>query len=315
MRSDERPSAVLIYHRVASLPRNIHWITITPESFRSQVETLTRDWSVRPLADVAHAAVSGRPLAGTVALTFDDGYLDNLEIVLPILEEFSAPATFFLTTASFDRPRRYWWDVLEVAVLDNPRLGSTLELIVDGERQAFPVHDDAARQATHDTLYPMLKTRVPALRDALVDQLAALVGDDRFDPMARPMLRSEIDRIARHPLIDVGAHTVRHPLLPTLPPDEAVREVFDSRLALEPVVGTKVRHFAYPHGLTSPSVVWTVAAAGFEAAVTCEPRLLRSREHRLCIPRVWTCEESGASLASRLVALADPAPVPANQVA
>lgn len=315
MPPDERPSAVLIYHRVARLPRNIHWIAITPDSFRSQIETLTRDWRVRPLADVAQAAVSGRPLPGAVALTFDDGYLDNLDVVLPILEEFSAPATFFLTTASFDQPRRYWWDVLEVAVLDNPRLGPAFDLVVDGDRQTFPAHDDAARQATHDTLYPMLKARVPALRDPLVDQLAALVSDDRFDSMARPLLRDEIDRVANHPLIDVGAHTVRHPLLPTLTPDEAVREVFDSRSALEHVIGRKVRHFAYPHGVTSPSVVWTVDAAGFEAAVTCEPRLLRPREHPLCIPRVSTSEESGASLASRLTALAAPAPVPANQVA
>jgi len=315
MRVDERPSAVLIYHRVASLARNIHWIAITPESFRSQIETLTRDWLVRPLADVVQAARSGHPAAGTVALTFDDGYLDNLEVVLPILEEFSAPATFFLTTASFDRPRRYWWDVLEVAVLNNPRLGPTLALDVDGERQLFPVHDDASRQATHDTLYPMLKARVPASRDPLVGQLAALVTDDRFDSMARPLLRHEIDRIASHLLIDIGAHTVHHPLLPTLTPDNAVREVFDSRTALERMIGKKVRHFAYPHGLTSPSVVWTVDAAGFDAAVTCEPRVLRPREHRLCVPRLWTCEENGASLTARLTALAASAPLAANQVA
>jgi len=315
MLSDERPSAVLIYHRVASLRRNVHWIAITPQSFRSQIETLTRDWSVLPLANVVQSAGSGRSLAGAIALTFDDGYLDNLDVVLPILEEFSAPATFFLTTASLDRPRRYWWDVLEVAVLDNPRLGPTLTLVVDGQPHAFPVHDDAARRATHDTLYPMLKARGPASRDALVDQLAALVSDDRFDPMARPLLREEIGRIARHPLIEIGAHTVHHSLLPTVPPDDVMREVVDSRSALEHVVGKPVRYFAYPHGLTSPVVVRTVDAAGFEGAVTCEPRLLRPREHPLCLPRLWTCEESGASLASRLAALVDPVPRPANRVA
>jgi peptidoglycan/xylan/chitin deacetylase (PgdA/CDA1 family) len=303
MPADERPSAVLMYHRVASLPRDIHRLAITPDSFRSQLETLTRDWRVMPLAALVHAAGSGRPLAGSVALTFDDGYLDNLDVVLPVLEQFSAPATFFLTTAAFNRPHRYWWDVVEAAVLDNPRLGNTLSLTIDGQPRAFPVHDDAARRATHDTLYGMVKPRRPASRDALVDQLEVLVPADRFDPMARPLLLDEVRQIARHPLIDVGAHTVHHVALATAAPDDVFREVSDSRSTLERVAGKSVSHFAYPHGALSPAALRTVEAAGFEVAVTCEERPLRRREHPLRVPRLATREESGASLGSRLAAL------------
>jgi len=298
-----RPSAVLLYHRVASLPRDVHRLAVTPDAFRSQLGTLTRDWQVVPLGELAPAAADGRSPDGRVALTFDDGYLDNLDVVLPILEEFSAPATFFLTTAALDRPRRYWWDVLEAAVLDNPELGRELALHIDGGARVFPVHDAAARRATHDTLYGMIQARGPASRDALVDQLAALVPDDRFDRMARPLLLDEVRRVASHPLIEIGAHTVHHLALSTAGPDDLFRDVFHSRSALERAIGRPVRHFAYPYGALSPAAVRTVEAAGFEAAVTCEERPLRRREHPLRVPRVATCEESGVSLGSRLATL------------
>jgi peptidoglycan/xylan/chitin deacetylase (PgdA/CDA1 family) len=313
--SEGRPSAVLLYHRVASLPRDVHRLAVTPEAFRSQLATLTHDWQVVPLGDLAPAAASGHLRAGRVALTFDDGYLDNLDVVLPILEEFAAPATFFLTTAALGRPQRYWWDVLEAAVLDNPEIGDELSLEIEGRTRAFPVHDAAARRATHDTLYGMIKARGPASRDALVDQLAALVPAGRFDPMARPLLLDEVRRAARHPLVDVGAHTVHHLSLSTASPDDLFRDVFESRSALERAIGVPVRHFAYPYGDLSPAAVRTVEAAGFDAAVTCEERLLRRREHPLRVPRLATCEESGASLGSRLSAMAGATPGPSNWTA
>jgi peptidoglycan/xylan/chitin deacetylase (PgdA/CDA1 family) len=292
-----------MYHRVAPLSRDVHHIAITPDAFRSQLATLTHEWQVVPLGDLMTAVRDGRPPDGCVALTFDDGYLDNLEIVLPILEEFSAPATFFLTTAGLQRPHRYWWDVLEAAVLDNPRLGDTVSLVVDGERRTCPAHDGAARRATHDALYPLMKDRDAASRDALAEQLAALVSGNRFDAMARPLLTEEVRGLAHHPLIDIGAHTVHHLPLATAAPDDVLREVVDSRATLERVVGKPVRHFAYPHGAWSPAVVHTVEGAGFEVAVTCEARPLRPCEHPLSVPRVATCDESGASLSTRLAAL------------
>ena len=299
-----RPSAVLLYHRVGSLPRDVHRLAVTPAAFRSQLETLTRDWRVVSLGELVGPAVSSSPPEGCVALTFDDGYLDNLDVVLPILEEFQAPATFFLTTAGMNAPRRYWWDVLEAAVLDNPALGHDLTLSIDGQSHRFPVHDAAARRGTHDTLYGVIQRRGPAARDAVVDQLAAMVPAEHFDPMARPLMLDEVRRVAHHPLIDVGAHTMHHLALSSASPDDLFRDVFEGRSALERAIGRRVSHFAYPYGDVSAAVVRTVEAAGFDAAVTCEARALRRREHPLRVPRVSTCEEAGPSLSSRLAELA-----------
>ena len=125
----------------------------------------------------------------------------------------------------------------------------------------------------------------------------------------------EVRRVAQHPLIDVGAHTVNHLSLGAAAPDDLVREVFDCRSALEDAIGGPVRHFAYPHGKLSAEAVRTVEAAGFAAAVTCDQRPFGPGEHPLRVPRVNTAEENGASLGSRLTALAALKPRPTNRVA
>ena len=299
-----RPSAVLLYHRVTSLDRDVHRLAVSPQAFRSQLEALTRDWRVVPLAELMPAAVFGRAPDGHVALTFDDGYLDNLDLVLPVLEEFSAPATFFLTTESLGAPGRYWWDVLEAVLLDNPALGGEVMLEIDGAPRRFSTLDAGARRAAHDALYGILKASAPSRRDAIVGQLAALGACDRFDSMARPLLLDEVRRLARHPLVEIGAHTVHHLSLSVAAADDLYRDVFECRSALERAIGRAVPHFAYPYGDLSPAAVQAVQSAGFSGAVTCEERALRRREHPLRVPRLATFEEGGASLGARLAALA-----------
>jgi len=104
-----------------------------------------------------------------------------------------------------------------------------------------------------------------------VDQLAALVPADRFDPMARPLRRDEARRVAGHPLIDVGAHTVHHLALSTASPDDLFRDVFEGRSALERAVGKPVTHFAYPYGDTSEIIVQRLAKAEYRSGVTVNP--------------------------------------------
>jgi glycosyltransferase involved in cell wall biosynthesis len=116
----------------------------------------------------------------------------------------------------------------------------------------------------------------------------------------RPMVEKEVRRLRDFPLIEIGAHSVHHLSLPEVTAEECHREVFESGSALERLTGQPVTSFAYPFGAVSPDAVTAVTAAGFEAAVSCEGRGLRAREHRLRIPRLAPREESGADLGARL---------------
>jgi len=92
-------SGILLYHRVATPASDIHHLAVSPADFREQMAHLKDHYRVVPLSQFAREAGDGSLNPGTVAVTFDDGYLDNLVKASPILTSVGVPATFFVTTA------------------------------------------------------------------------------------------------------------------------------------------------------------------------------------------------------------------------
>jgi peptidoglycan/xylan/chitin deacetylase (PgdA/CDA1 family) len=281
-----RGSAILLYHRVNTLANDVHGLAVSPDTFRSQMEQLAREWHPMALSELAATAVGNEPPDGAVALTFDDGYADNLENALPILMELGLPATFFLTAEGLDERAAYWWDVLEAVLLRRPSLPPRIELRIDGEARAFVVGDADSRRASHDELYAIVKTSLPVVRDDLLRQLADVSGISLALTEDRRMSADEVTRLAAAPLVEIGAHGLHHLPLPALSPDQIHREIFECRSALERVVGRQVSLFAYPYGDLSPESVEAVRAADFQFAVSCDPRPLRGHEHPLRLPRL-----------------------------
>ena len=293
-------AAVLCYHRVARTSRDTHAITVSPEAFRSQLAQLRERWRVVPLQTLTAASAAGEPLERGIALTFDDGYVDNLQVAAPILAEFGMPATFFVTSESHVLRRRFWWDVLEEALLWADTCPQVVELRFDRERRRYEASDLDARRAAHDALYFIFKTSAPVVRDDLLAQLAQQIPVSLESDVHRPMVPDEVRRLREFPLIEIGAHGLHHRSLPHLSPESRHRDVFESRSALERLTAGPVTSFAYPFGDVTPDAVETVMSAGFQVAVSCETRGLRAREHPLRIPRLMAREESGGELTERL---------------
>ena len=277
----ERPPAILLYHRVATCASDVHALCVPPDVFRRQIARLVRDRRIVPLRELALAAMQGVSLDGAVALTFDDGYLDNLEVAVPILAEFGVPATLFITSEQLGRPRRFWWDVLEASVLRSS--ADRIALRIAGDAWSRPLGGE--RRATHDELYSLLKRSGPAVRDDVVRQLTVRDSDDDHDA-ARPVVADELRALAALPGVEIGAHSVHHLDLAAVSRTELFQEVFECRTTLERVIGRAVDLFAYPFGSVSPLAVEMTAAAGYLCAVTCEPRPLRPYERAHRLPRL-----------------------------
>jgi peptidoglycan/xylan/chitin deacetylase (PgdA/CDA1 family) len=289
-------AVILLYHRVAALEHDVHGLAVPPEVARDQLAHLRARWNPMPLEDLAEAVRAGDPPERAVALTFDDGYLDNLERALPLLRELELPATLFLTTERPLARRRYWWDVLEEILLQAPGLPPRLRLRVGGEIRELVVADDAQRLAAHGELHAVLKTSLPAVRDEVMRELARATGVRRAATGAdRPMTADEMRVAAAAPGISIGAHGVHHVSLAELPHDDRHREIFDSRAELERIVERPVTSFAYPYGDLSADAVDTVRAAGFRLAVGCDARALRSRDPLFRLPRLAPPAVGGAA--------------------
>ena len=103
-----RPALVLAYHCLGSCSAELDpsHLMVQPSRFRRQVLQLRRRGYrfIRLLELVGQLGGDGQPPTGVCAVTFDDGTLDNLEVVVPLLADLGVPATFFVCPGLLGEP-------------------------------------------------------------------------------------------------------------------------------------------------------------------------------------------------------------------
>lgn len=108
-----RGAVILVYHLVADLDRDPFRIAVSPDVFDAQMEVIATRYRPQMLAELSNGLATGALPPRSVAVTFDDGYANNLTAALPILEAWSVPATVFVSTGYVGGSREFWWDELE----------------------------------------------------------------------------------------------------------------------------------------------------------------------------------------------------------
>ena len=227
----------------------------------------------------------GRPFA---ALTFDDGYRDNVEYALPVLRRHKAPLTVFVTTEFADGTGRLWWLELEEAIARLDRIAVAI-----GDHRVEAVCATAEEKAAvFDRIYWALRNGPEARLRATIALLAADAGIDTA-AMTRSLCLNwgELRMLAREPGATIGAHTLAHPMLAKQTADVARREIADSKRVAEEKLARAVRHFAYPVGdptSAGPRDFAFAREAGFTTAVTTRPGHVfpEHSEHLHALPRV-----------------------------
>ena len=103
-------AVVLLYHRINRLPSDPHRLAVSPEHFEEHLDVIRRLGHPRSLRDLTVDIKRGRSVRRGVAVTFDDGYADNVEYAIPLLERFDVPATLFAVSGYVGAGREFAWD-------------------------------------------------------------------------------------------------------------------------------------------------------------------------------------------------------------
>ncbi|WP_158541608.1 polysaccharide deacetylase family protein [Pelagibacterium lacus] len=223
-----------------------------------------------------------------VVLTFDDGYRDNLEYALPVLEKHGAPFTLYIPTALVDGVGLVWWQALEDIIAAHD--------LVTVDLPEGPHYGDAAtlaqKNATFAFAYERYRKMPEPEREASIRALAERYGFD-LAAHCRSLIMdwSELKRFADHPLCTIGAHTVHHFELSKLPPAEMRAEIEHSRSVLAAQFGQTPRHLSYPIGgvaAAGPREFEAARELGFASAVTTRPGGLYPEHaaHATALPRI-----------------------------
>jgi len=283
-----RPSGaiILMYHSVADAkaasfidPAN----RIDPELFERQMGFLSRYRHVVSLsALVADITAGSSPRAGSVCLTFDDGYLDNLTIAAPILEKHRLPATLYLATGYVDRGEAQWADVLYWLLEFRTRDRLSLDPV-----GTIDLASKQARLEASRTLHGLLLPADYENRTRLLGEIQRQLAPSAALPRLTMNWNEARNLRDRYPLFEIGGHTRDHVDLRKhlgAPADAQIRGCADD---LRRELGLEPKHFSFPYSRWRPENRQAVVDAGWTSAVgESWPIRVGSASDRFTLPRV-----------------------------
>lgn len=290
--------SVLIFHRVLPEPDPLFPEEICARHFDELCGWVASWFNVLPLDQAAKHLKAGTLPARAACITFDDGYADNHHVAMPILQRHGLTATFFIATGFLDGGRM-WNDTIietvracQAAVLDVSALGL-------GSHALSTV---LAKQAAIVALIGQIKYRSVAERITLTENIAKLANVQL--PQDLMMTSTEV-KAMRQAGMQIGAHTVSHPILAKLTDEQARQEIGNSKRFLEQLLGQPVAVFAYPNGKPGedylPQSVEVVRNLGFDAAVSTQWGASRMGDDPLQIKRFTPWDRTRLRFGLRLL--------------
>jgi peptidoglycan/xylan/chitin deacetylase (PgdA/CDA1 family) len=273
---------VFIFHRVRPAPDPLFPWDLDANGFATLLGFLSRWFNVVPLSD-AVARLRNRNLPPAAAsLTFDDGYADNFTVALPLLQRYAMPATVFVA-CGYLNGGRMWNDTI-IEAIRTCREGE-LDLSDDGFPR-FVVDTAEQKRLAINMLLRELKYRPTEERDRLSARVARCARAQLPDDL---MLTSGQVRELRGAGVEIGAHTVSHPILARTAGPDAEREIRESKRALEELLDAEVPLFAYPNGQPGKDYdavhIEMVRRAGFRGAFSTARGVATDRSDLFELPR------------------------------
>lgn len=286
--------AILMYHSIDNRNgRSDVWgLSVSPDNFASQIEALVSEREVVPLEEIGRCVRAGYVPERYVAITFDDGYANNLAVAKPILEHYGAPATVFLMTATFNE-LCFWWDRLERIIMEADSLPPTLCVPLP-DRTLEIMAGKKSRTKVHFDIWSRLRELAPDDRERAIAHLAGMLHVQSENPALRPLTISELRELDG--VISIGAHTHNHPSLPRLDGGELLREIADSKAICESFLNRPVTTFAYPFGDYDDKARSAVAEAGLALACTTAGKPVQAGGDCLTLPRIAVNNWDGETL-------------------
>ena len=282
---------VLLYHRVVDAAADPLKLCVSRARFAEHVAILQEHFTVISMDEMA----ADRP-SGAVAITFDDGYLDNVAA----LSGLDIPVTLFAATGHIAGQRPFFWD--ELAALFNQADKRKLTLTIGGRRFQWPTRTFEQRAVAMRDLHFRLQPSSPETIEASMVGVRAWAGG--VPRGAAPLMTVDELRDLAVAGVDIGAHSVRHLNLAHQTPEVLAAEVTGSRDAVAEWTGAPPRGFSYPYGIPRHDVDAAarkaVQEAGFAYAVVNQPTPVMPEADPLALPRLFAPDVSGTELLARV---------------
>ena len=284
----KRDLPVLAYHRIMQVendyPFDRDLISATPDEFRKQMSYIKKNYNPLRLDELVELLSTNKRIPKkSILVTFDDGFNDNYYIAYPILKEIGVPATIFVTTDFINSVETIWYERLayffiktEADEINIPELGLRLHC---GKR----IED---RRKNYTVTIEKLKLVSDVSRREILRNIYSKYGDPygsapiEIKRLSLPMTWDQLRELHENG-ISIGSHTVSHPVLTMLEPQQLEFELAESREILENQLQNEVNAIAYPVGQPesySTEVIEGSKRSGYKLGFTYVDRMNRQTD-------------------------------------
>lgn len=279
---------VFTYHRVGKINSDYNNTCVSKENFEQQIMYMKTHFVVLPMEDFLE--YSGECTVATI--TFDDGYKDTINAILPIIEKYNVPITVFVTCNEQNGSEFWMSDVIRL-IFEGEFEDGKLSFKINGEKIFLTIKDINDRYNIYYFFRRLFREHNKEFRKNILEELHKQTNiewksRDEFCPLDA----EDVFNLSRHELVDIGAHTVGHTSLAKFSENIQRIEIENSIKILEGITGKKVKYFAYPFGNTEDVNNFTTKILkenGIVAAFTTKPEVIDEIEDVFLLPRI-NCE-------------------------
>ena len=263
---------IILYHGVtknAKLDINARFISTT--QFEQQISYMKSNFHVVSLDEYFQGA--SHPSKLSVAITFDDGYQNNLTEALPILEQYQVPATFFITTIRSAGYKVLWPDALDLY-----RYTGGGELLFNGDKYTRKGNEFWSRSSM---LKFELKKASWSQKKELVDEILSsnrFMNNPEFFPYFKLMDEKEIQKLSESPYATVGSHGLYHNCLDSVSIADSQKELEISKNYLENIIQQEVVSLAYPDGSYTREIIDLAENVGYKMQLSVDQLFLEDTQ-------------------------------------
>ena len=275
---------ILTYHRFSNSNEPG---TLYAQHLVQHLEYLSNHYSILPLSEIANRLSSGKSLPSKAAVvTIDDGFRDAYEVAYPLMRKYQVPACLFVVTRFVDGAIWLWTDKLRYILRQVP-VGPA-QVVFDNYNAQFNLDGLSSRLRAADEINSALKKLSEHEKEVAIREISArlnVVLPERPPAEYQAVTWEQVNEMSDGG-IEIGSHTVTHPILPNVDDVQLGRELRDSKKQLEHIVNKSVDLFCYPNGSYNRRVEKAVSEAGYTCAVTTEPRLNEQQSDQFSLARV-----------------------------
>jgi len=301
-----------MYHRISDSYPDPWKLNVSESNFQEHLELFNKNYHVLPLKKFNELRNIGRLPQRALAITFDDGYADNVAIASPLLRKAEIPATFYICTGTLGQVSGMWWDTLAQIVfgrntmsdsekLDHAREvnNSFFNITMNGVNGNFDTTDKSIRNIDQIKIKDIYMQIWKEIQKIQLEQYSKQMNFEAVNTY--PMMQdSDVKSLSEHNLFEIGAHTQNHVQLSAHNTEIQEIEIQENVQYLKELTGRNVRSLSYPFGAYNSSTLAVAKQAGFDVACTTVPEVATRIDDALLLPRITVYNDSAKSLQAKI---------------